>query len=249
MMAVETAGDTKGIVLVTGASSGIGEATTEALAADGWRCIAAARRTDRLDALTARLGPACHPLALDVTDPEATQSLVERLPDELRAIDVLINNAGIGLGGRTRFDHGSAEDWAATVETNITGVLRVTRAVVPGMLERGRGHIVNIGSSSGVTTFADDTAYIASKWGLRGLSGALRADYLDKGIRVSEVQPGMTRSNFAKNRWRGDEERAEALYASYPELLTVQDVAACILFTVNQPPNANIAELLIVPSA
>jgi NADP-dependent 3-hydroxy acid dehydrogenase YdfG len=117
------------------------------------------------------------------------------------------------------------------------------------MLERGRGHIVNIGSSSGVTTFADDTAYIASKWGLRGLSGALRADYLDKGIRVSEVQPGMTRSNFAKNRWRGDEERAEALYASYPELLTVQDVAACILFTVNQPPNANIAELLIVPSA
>jgi 3-hydroxy acid dehydrogenase/malonic semialdehyde reductase len=243
------ADETKGIVLVTGASSGIGEATTEALVADGWRCIAAARRTDRLDELTARLGPACHPLALDVNDPAATQSLVERLPDELCAIDVLINNAGIDLGGRARFDHGSVEDWAATVETNITGVMRVTRAIVPGMLERGRGHIVNIGSSSGVTTFADDTAYIASKWGLRGLSGALRADYLDKGIRVSEVQPGMTRSNFAATRWRGDSERADALYATYPELLTVQDVAACVVFTVNQPPNANIAELLIVPSA
>ena len=239
----------KGIVLVTGASGGIGQATAEALVADGWRVIAAARRLDRLQALAERLGPACHAIALDVTDAEATGSLVERLPEELRAIDVLVNNAGIDLGGRARFDHGDIEDWAATVETNITGVMRVTAAVVPGMLARGRGHIVNIGSSSGVTTFADDAAYIASKWGLRGLSGALRADYLGQGIRVTEIQPGMTRSDFAANRWRGDEARAEALYDTYPELLVPADLARCIVFAANQPKNANIAEMLVVPSA
>jgi NADP-dependent 3-hydroxy acid dehydrogenase YdfG len=247
-MAIE-ADEMKGIVLVTGASGGIGEATAEALVADGWQVIATARRAERLEDLGRRLGDACHPFALDVTDPKATATLVERLPEPLREVDVLINNAGIDLGGRARFDDGDIEDWAATVETNITGVMRVIAAVVPGMLARGQGHIVNIGSSSGVTTFADDAAYIASKWGLRGLSGALRADYLGKGIRVSEIQPGMTRTGFAAARWRGDQERADALYDSYPELLVAEDLARCIVFAVNQPKNANIAEMLVVPSA
>ena len=239
----------KGTVLLTGASSGIGEAAAAALVEEGWRVIAAARRGDLLQTLAERLGPACYPLTLDVIDAGATAGLLEALPEDWRQIDVLINNAGSDVGGRARFDAGDIENWAQTVEVNITGVMRVTAAVIPGMLDRGHGHIVNLGSSSGVVTFADDAAYIAAKHGTHGLTGALRADYLGKGIRVTEILPGMTKTGFAAARWSGDEDKAKALYDSYAELLTAEDVARCIVFAVGQPANVTIAEMLILPSA
>ena len=241
-------GSAKAVALLTGASSGIGEATARDLVGAGWRVVATARRLDRLQALAAELGPACHALALDVTDAAATGGLIEALPAELREIELLINNAGIDIGGRSRFDAGDIEDWAQTIQTNITGLMRVTRAVIPGMLERGRGQIVNIGSSSGVTTFADDAAYIASKHAVHGLTGALRADYQGSGIRIIEILPGLVVTGFAETRWHGDRDKAQAFYDSYTETLTATDISRCVLFAISQPKNVTIAEMLVLPS-
>ena len=178
------------VALVTGASAGFGVAITEALVAKGCRVIAAARRLDRLRALGERLGPNCHPLTLDVTDAAATGNLIERLPEELRAIDILVNNAGHDIGGRRRFDKGDMAQWASIVETNVTGLMRVTRAVAPGMVERDRGHIVNLGSISGFKAYAGGTIYAASKFAVHGFTASLRADYVGTGIRVTEILAG-----------------------------------------------------------
>ena len=237
----------RGVSLVTGASSGIGAAIAEKLVADGWQVVAAARRVDRLAALSARLGARCHPIALDVTDPDSVSTLLGRLPGECRAISVLINNAGHDIGGRTTFDHQAVEDMLSTIETNVAGMMRVTRAIVPGMLERKDGHVVNIGSNASTAAYAGGTAYVASKFAVSGFSKALRLDYLGR-IRVTQVLPGLVRTEFAEVRNSGDKAMAEAFYSGYPGWLWPEDVANCVAFALQQPPHVNITELLVLPS-
>ena len=237
------------VALVTGASAGIGEAVSEALAGKGCRVICAARRIDRLRALAERLGRGCHPFELDVTDPSSTAGLCERLPEELRDIDILVNNAGHDVGGRRRFDLGDAEEWADIVDTNVTGMIRVTRAVIPGMIARGRGHIVNLGSISGLRTYPGGSIYAASKFAVRALTSGLRADYAGSGIRVSEILPGTVRTEFARARLHDDETAADAFYDSYDTLLRTDDVARCVVFALEQPAHVIVSQIVVVPTS
>ena len=240
--------DQGAVALVTGASSGIGAAITEALVAKGCRVIAAARRTDRLSDLAAKLGGACHPLALDQTDDGSVATLLERLPEAWRDIDILVNNAGHGVGGKRRFDEGTAADWVGMIDTNVSGMIRVSRAIIPGMLARGGGQVVNIGSVVGVNVLPNDAAYVTSKFAVHGFSKALRLDYLGR-IRVIEVLPGLVRTEFDEVRRFGDTATAAAYYASFPERLLPEDIASCVAFALGQPPRVTIAELLVLPSA
>ena len=237
------------VALVTGASAGIGAAIAETLIAKGCRVICAARRGDRLEALATRLGPDCHPLVLDVTDSEGCAKLCERLPVNLREIDILINNAGHDVGGRKRFEDGAIEDWAAIIETNVTGLMRVSHGVAPGMTARGRGHIINLGSISGIGAYPEGSVYSASKHAVHGFSNSLRLDFAGSGIRVTEILPGTARTEFGRSRWRGDDARADGFYDSFETLLTADDVAACVIFALEQPPHVVIAQLVVVPTS
>ncbi|HXP72535.1 MAG TPA: SDR family NAD(P)-dependent oxidoreductase [Stellaceae bacterium] len=237
----------RGVCLVTGASSGIGAAIAEKLVTDGWKVVVAARRTERLTALGTQLGPRCYPIELDVTDPNSVSTLIDRLPEDWRAIGALINNAGHDIGGRNTFDSRPVEDWLSTIETNVAGMIRVTHAVIPIMLERRDGHVVNIGSNASTGAYAGGTAYVASKFAVSGFSKALRLDYLGR-IRVTQILPGLVRTEFAEVRNAGDKEKAAAFYASYAECLRSEDVANCVAFALGQPPHVTIAELLVLPS-
>lgn len=237
-----------GMALVTGASSGIGEALAAMLIERGVRVICAARDPGRLNAAVARLGERAHALPLDVADPGSIAGLLERLPEELRAIDILVNNAGHDAGGRKLFHEGEVEDWAAIIETNVTGLIRVTHAVVPGMLERGRGHVVNLGSVAGLRVFRNGSVYHASKYAVRALTDALRLDYADTDIRVSEILPGLTRTGFARARFHGDEAKGAAYYERFPATMAPEDVARAAIFALEQPPHVTIAQVVVVPT-
>jgi NADP-dependent 3-hydroxy acid dehydrogenase YdfG len=236
------------VALITGASAGIGAATAEALAARGARVICASRTRARLDELVARLGGGAHALELDVTDPASTGSLIERLPEDLRAIDILVASAGHDVGGRMRFDLGAVEDWAAIVETNVTGMVRTCHAVLPGMAARGRGHVVTLGSNAGLRTYPGGTIYNASKFAVHGFTDALRADYRDGDIRITEILPGLTRTEFAARRLRGDEARGAAYYEGYPGALEAEDIARAIVYALEQPAHVTIAQMLVMPT-
>ncbi len=237
------------VALVTGASAGFGVAIAEALVEKGCRVVCAARRVGRLKRLAERLGPDCHPFALDVTDAKATANLCERLPSELREIDVLVNNAGHDVGGRKRFDLGDAEEWARIIETNVTGMIRVSHAVLPGMVARGRGHVVNLGSISGLAPYPEGSIYGASKYAVHGLTNNLRMDYAGTGIRVTEILPGTARTEFAQTRFHGDAAKADAYYGDLGTLLTADDVARCVVFALEQPAHVVVAELVVVPTS
>lgn len=234
--------------LVTGASSGIGESIATLLAQRGCRVICAGRRMDALEALCARLGEGAHPLELDVTDPSSTQSIGSRLPEACPHVDILVNNAGHDVGGRRRFDEGSADQWASIIETNVIGLIRTTRALIPGMIERDRGHVVNIGSIAGLSPYATGTIYSGSKHAVHGFSESLRLDYAGTGIRVTEILPGLVRTNFALNRWR-DEAVANAFYDDFGICLDPDDVARTVVFALEQPAHVVISQLVVVPSA
>lgn len=237
------------VALVTGASSGFGEAIALGLADRGVRVIAAARGKERLAPLAERLGPGGHALVLDVTAGKAVDGVMDGLPAEWRAIDILVNNAGSDVGGRRRFDEGAIDDWAGTIETNVTGLLRVTRAVLPGMMARGRGHIVNLGSIVTLRPTGGLAAYAASKAAVHAFSDTLRTEVKGTGIRVTEVLPGTARTGFAAARWRGDQAEADAFYGGFKTLLTAEDVARTVLFALEQPPHVVIAELVVLPTS
>lgn len=236
------------IALVTGASSGIGAAVAADLAARGVRVICAGRDRARLDAVVGRIGAAAHALELDVTDPRATAQLIESLPAELRAIDILINAAGHDVGGRRRFDLGDVEEWASIIETNVTGMIRVCHAVAQGMVARGRGHIVNIGSVAGLRVYRTGSIYNASKFAVRAFTEGLRMDYADSDIRITEILPGLTRTEFAAARFHGDRQRGRDYYARFPATITAQDVARTVIFALDQPGHVTIAQLVVVPT-
>lgn len=234
--------------MVTGAGGGIGSAICRRLVADGYRVVGTARDAAKLDALGADLGEDLHALALDVTDPDAVSGIVDRLPEAWRQIDVLVNNAGHDVGGRRRFDEGDAQQWCDIIETNVQGLIRVTRALITGMLERRRGHIVNLGSIAGLRPYATGSAYVASKYAVHGLSETLRLDYAGSGIRVTEIMPGLVRSGFAAERL-GNAAAADAFYDSFDACLRAEDVAATVAFALAQPDHVEIAQLVVLPVA
>lgn len=233
------------VALVTGAGSGIGEATARQLAEAGLRVVCAGRRIERVEPVAAAIGG--HALELDVVDPKSVESMEDRLPAGLREIDVLINSAGHDVGGRRRFDAGSADQWAKIIETNVTGLIRVTRQVIPGMLARDRGHIVNIGSIAGLVAYKTGSIYAASKHAVHGLSESLRLDFAGTGVRVSEILPGMVRTEFALNRWK-DERTAAAFYDDYGICLDPDDIARAVLYCLQQPPHVVISQLVVMPN-
>jgi 3-hydroxy acid dehydrogenase/malonic semialdehyde reductase len=239
----------RGTALVTGASSGIGAAVARELARAGWRMICAARRADRLAELVAELGSQTVAVQLDVTDKISVKTLLERLPGGWRNIDVLVNSAGHDVGGRRRFDEGSMDEWSATIETNTIGTMRVTHLIVPGMIEQGRGHIVNIGSIFGLEAHAGSVAYATSKFAVNGFSKVILDDYRGKGVRVTQILPGVTQTEFSDTRWHGDKAKVDEFYGRFPVVLEAEDVARSVRFAIEQPPHVTISDLVIVPAS
>jgi NADP-dependent 3-hydroxy acid dehydrogenase YdfG len=219
--------------IVTGASSGIGAAIARALAGAGARVAAGARRTDRLETEIV--------LELDVTDPASCERFVAQAVEKLRALDILVNNAGLGLG-RDPFDASTEEDEETVLETNVHGVLRMTRLCLPHM--RDGGHILNLGSVAGRQAYENAAVYVTSKYAVRGFTYALREDLLGRPIHVTTVDPGLVESNFSRVRFRGDEEKASAVYANV-EPLRPEDIAECVLFALTRPPHVNVDELVV----
>ncbi len=236
------------VALVTGASAGIGAATARMLAARGVGVICASRNKARLDELVAELGAAALAIELDVADPASTESLIERLPENLRAIDILIANAGHDLGGRRRFDEGAVADWASIIETNVTGLIRTCYTVIPGMLARGRGHVVTLGSTAGLTTYPGGSIYNASKFAVRAFTEVLRKDYGGTDLRVTEILPGLTRTEFAASRNSGDSIKGTAYYDSFAEVMEPDDIARAIVYALDQPARVTVAQMVVVPT-
>ena len=219
--------------IVTGASSGIGAATARALADNGARVAGGARRVEQLQTEVA--------LELDVTDPSSCERFVEQAVAELGGLDILVNNAGLGLG-REPFDQSTEEDEETVLETNVHGVMRLTRLCLPHI--RDGGHIVNLGSVAGRQPYENAAVYVTSKFAVRGFTYALREDLLGRPIHVTTVDPGLVETNFSRVRFRGDEERAKAVYANV-EPLRPEDIAECIVFALTRPPHVNVDELVV----
>lgn len=232
--------------LVTGASSGYGAAITRGLVKQGWRVIAAARRIERLEALAAELGDRVLPWSLDVTDAAALDRLESALPERFASIDLLVNNAGVALG-REPAQATLPEDWERMIATNVSGLARCTQALLPGMIARGRGHIINIGSIAAQYPYPGSNVYGASKAFVRQFSINLKADLLGTPIRVSLVEPGMTSdTEFSQVRFRGDESRVAAVYAG-TESLSAEDIAASVVWIASQPEHVNITVVQVMP--
>ncbi len=233
---------------MTGAGSGIGRAAALALSREGCRVVACGRRAGPLQAVaTEATGAEIMAHVLDVTDRAGVDALPESLPGEWREIDILINNAGHEAGGRKRFDEGSADDWAAIIETNVLGLMRVSRALVPAMAARGFGHVVNIGSVSGLRPNATRTAYSASKHAVHGFSESLRMDFAGTGVRVTEIMPGIVKTDFAEARW-DDKKKADAFYAGFGDFMEADDIAAAILYALSQPARVDVAQIVLMQS-
>ena len=238
-------------VFITGASSGIGEACARAFAREGARLVLAARRAGRLSALARELGAQgavdVHVGGLDVRDRAAVAAFVTSLEGPWGEIDVLINNAGLARG-LAPLQEGAIDDWEEMLDTNVKGLLYVTREVLPGMVARGRGHVINIGSIAGHETYAGGSVYCASKHAVAAINRALAIDLLGTGVRTSSVDPGMVQTSFSSVRFRGDEARAAAVYRGL-DPLTPDDVAEAVVFCATRPRHANVRELILMPSA
>ncbi len=238
-------------VFITGASSGIGRACAEAFAALGCRLLLVARRKDRLDALASilkeRHGTDVHTATLDVRNRSAVESFVKELTGEWRDIDILLNNAGLSRGLEPLHE-GDSSDWDEMIDTNVKGLLYITRAVVPGMVERGRGHVINIGSIAGHEVYPGGNVYCATKHAVAAINRGLAIDTLGTGVRVSSVDPGAVETEFSVVRFHGDTERADSVYDGF-DPLTAVDVAEAVVFCATRPANANVREMILMPGA
>ena len=236
------------LALVTGASSGIGYAIAQQLLAHGVRVIGVARDLERLQR---EFQPQPHDLllrSLDVCDGAQVSDFVNALPASWQDIDILVANAGSDRGGRRRFDIGHIEDWVSTIDTNVTGLMRVCHAVIPGMLKRQRGHVVTLGSTSGLSVYEGGTAYAASKHAVHAFTDCLRLDYRDAPLRITEILPGLVRTGFALARNPEDEAGAQAFYDSAKATLDSEHIAAATLFALQQPLEVNVAQILVTPT-
>jgi 3-hydroxy acid dehydrogenase/malonic semialdehyde reductase len=232
-------------ILVTGATSGFGAAIARRFIDEGHRVIATGRRAGRLAALAASCGERLHPLVLDVRDRAAVQQAVDTLPAELAAIDVLVNNAGLALGLKPAHESDMA-DWEQMVDTNVKGLMYMTRAVSPGMVERGRGHIINLGSVAGEWPYPGGNVYGGTKAFVRQFSLNLRADLVGRGVRVSNIEPGMAQTEFSLVRYGGDAEKAAALYAGIKPL-SADDIAETVYWIASRPAHVNINTISLMP--
>jgi NADP-dependent 3-hydroxy acid dehydrogenase YdfG len=237
------------VAFITGASSGIGAATALAFAAEGARLLLAARRTSKLTEIAAlaieRGAAAVHTIELDVRDRAAVEAAIEALPAEWARIEILVNNAGLSRGLEKLY-MGTVEDWEEMIDTNVKGLLYVSRAVVPGMVERGCGHVVNLGSTAGELTYPNGAVYCATKAAERAINDGLRQDLLGTPVRVTTVDPGMVETEFSNVRFHGDAERAAKVYKGI-QPLRAEDVADAILWAVTRPAHVNVARVLLTP--
>jgi 3-hydroxy acid dehydrogenase/malonic semialdehyde reductase len=233
--------------VVTGAAGGLGRAISRALVESGRKVVVVDRDAESLAAWAKELGPLAHAIKLDITDHPSVDRLLDTIPDGFKPIDILVNNAGHDIGGRTRFDQGSSDDWTAIIQTNLIGLMRVTRAVLPSMVARNDGHIVNVSSVNAVRILPDMAAYSTSKAGVHMFTETIRGELAETGIRVTEIQPGLTKTNIIISRYRGDKAKEKAWFDQFKIALEPADVAACILFALNQPPHVQIAELMVLP--
>ncbi|ARV59989.1 NAD(P)-dependent oxidoreductase [Nostocales cyanobacterium HT-58-2] len=236
-------------VLITGASSGIGAACAKVFASAGAKLILAARRLERLqelaDELSKNFTTDIHLLQLDVRDRAAVESAISSLPPSWSLIDILINNAGLSRG-LDKLHEGDFQDWEEMIDTNIKGLLYLTRYVVPGMVKRDHGHVVNIGSIAGHQTYPGGNVYCGTKAAVRAISEGLKQDLLGTPIRVSSVDPGMVETEFSEVRFHGDSDRAQKVYQGLKPL-TPDDIADVIFFCVTRPSHVNINEVVLMP--
>ena len=236
--------------LVTGATSGFGLATARAIAAEGGNVAITGRREDRLRA-TAEEIRAKHKvetlaLRFDVRDAAQVQAALTGAPGLLAKLDILVNNAGLALG-LDPLQSGDTREWDQMIDTNVKGLLYVSRMVLPGMVERGAGHVVNVGSVAGHQTYAGGAVYSATKYAVRAITDALRYDVLGKGIRVSNVEPGLAETEFSEVRFKGDAARARMVYEGLTAL-RAEDVADAVIWCVTRPPHVNVQSVLIMPT-
>lgn len=237
------------IALITGATSGIGKATAEAFAASGIDLILCGRRQEKLDEVAGELSSKVRTTTLlfDVRNKGAVLAMIGSLPDEWKNIDILVNNAG-NAHGMGSIDEGDTDDWDAMIDGNVKGLLYVSKAVIPLMLEQGSGHIVNISSIAGKQTYANGAVYCASKAAVEVLSEGMRLELTQHGIKITNVAPGAVETEFSLVRFKGDEERAEKVYEGF-DPLQAGDIADAILYAVNAPKRVTIADLTILAGA
>jgi len=233
------------VAVVTGASSGIGEATARGLVGAGFSVVLGARRQDRLMAVAQELGG--RGLPLDVRDRASIQAFVDAVAAEYGQVEILVNNAGLAAGLAPLAD-GSDDDWVQMMETNVLGLLRMTKAMLPLLRRAPRAHIVNLGSVAGFEVYPGGVGYTASKHAVRAITRTLRLELMGEPIRVTEIEPGMVETEFSLVRFKGDRERAAAVYQGM-QPLTGTDVADCIVWVVTRPPNVNVDELVLRPIA
>jgi len=239
------------LVLVTGASAGIGEATARAFAEEGARLILIARRLDRLEKLSRTLkeqfGTDALTLPLDLRKYESIPGDLEKIPTDWRGIDVLINNAGLarGLG---KLHEGDLSDWEEMIDVNIKGLLAVSRVVIPWMLERNKGHVINIGSIAGHEAYPGGNVYCATKFAVRALSRGMKMDLTGTPIRVTSIDPGLVETEFSLVRFKGDKERASQPYKGLVPLAS-EDIAEAVIWSASRPEHVNITEMIIFPTA
>jgi NADP-dependent 3-hydroxy acid dehydrogenase YdfG len=225
----------------------MGTAISSALSEQGYKVVLVDRDQAAVTALAQSLGDKATGWVLDITNGAMVDQLPQCLPEGFRDIDVLVNNAGHDIGGRKRFDVGSSDDWADIIQTNLIGLMRVTRSVLPGMVTRNRGDIVNMGSISALRMVPDMAPYSASKAGVHMLSDIIRGELAQTPIRVTEILPGLTRTGIVRTRYRGDVAQEKAYFDQFEMALDPKDVARTVIFALSQPPEVQIAQIVVLP--
>ena len=240
----------KKTILITGASSGIGEGCARKFASQGARLILNSRSADKLTALAEELkekyDAECYLMPFDVCNRESAAAALNALPQEWKSIDVLVNNAGLAIGVDKEYE-GNLDEWDVVIDTNVKALLSMTRLVVPGMVERGRGHIINIGSIAGDAAYPGGSVYCATKAAVKALSDGLRIDLVDTPLRVTNIKPGLVETNFSVVRFRGDKEKADNVYRGIKPL-NGDDIAEVVYFAASAPEHMQVAEILVMPT-
>lgn len=235
-------------ILITGASAGFGEALARQLVAKGHRVIGCARRAEKLDAIQQSLGEAFFPLVMDVSDTESIEAALAKLPADFRTIDVLVNNAGLALGTEPAYK-AQLDDWMRMVDTNIKGLMALTHAILPAMVERNSGYIINLGSIAGTWPYYGGNVYGATKAFVQQFSLNLRADLLGTKVRVSNLEPGnVGGTEFSNIRYHGDEEKAAKVYEGFKSM-SAEDIADILVWLIESPAHVNVNRLEVMPVA
>jgi len=241
----------RSVAIITGATAGIGKATAEILAKNNFDIVITGRRAENLkvleDEIRSKTGSNVLSLAFDIRDQAAVKSACEKLTGNWENVEVLVNNAGLAAG-MSHIHEGSVEDWEQMIDTNIKGLLYMTRIISPGMVSRNKGHIINLGSIAGKESYEKGNVYNATKFAVDGLTQGMRIDLAEYGIKVTSIDPGAVETEFSLVRFKGDADKADKVYEGFTPLHAL-DIAEAILFAVTRPPHVNIDDMLIMPTA